>query len=756
MPALPTTAQPSPHVAPVVAALSLTGATSPVSTSSTHIPSTADPFTIGFPSKNVSVIASHDTSAPVPPSDISLRAVGAPPVVAKAVCGAKTKKGKLCQNPIITRFGICPVHASLVGGVRAKRVAAAGGSGGPSSGGGSSKKRRKSTAASSSSKRVRQEPPPPEHSPLSVLDAFLPLSPVSLDAPPVPLPVSEAVDTLRWEPTLALEELYPAANVQDDRRLLRSLLLPERDLQSNAPGPFAPSDAHPIRPCGIARAPLLVLTVVAEVHLLICRQITKFQTQLNKTYAAPKNILFSAYAIGIIEKRSSASSLTVQCTEKNTSSQGLECNVHCVFQRMVLRVLNVAEKPSAAKEIVGVLKQGSQVSNRNGFSPYNRIFEFDMALNGAPTRMVFTSVSGHLKGSEFEARYRKWGSCDPAQLLDPSVTKVVWDVMEDKEPLVRTLRAESQHADWLVLWLDCDSEGEKIAADVRDVCLTAKRSLVVKRARFSAMTPGDLLRAIAHLEALNDRVASMVETRQEIDLRAGSAYTRFLTTVLERFDLSAAAPFGSTRAIVSYGPCQFPTLGLVVDRWLSIENFVRRPFWVFVLVLRSYAVTFKWTRKHLFDEYTAHTLYELAVEQAEAEGSFVHVERIDKRRKSRWHPLPLSTVDLQKAASRILRISSHCLMEVAESLYNKSLISYPRTETDQFNTTYDLKSLIQKHSEIRNGAILRIDFLHCVTAGHSDFRMATLWGRDDGAHPPIHPTNSEPPSFDSQDHMKVY
>ncbi len=424
---------------------------------------------------------------------------------------------------------------------------------------------------------------------------------------------------------------------------------------------------------------------------------------------------------------------------------------------MVRRVLNVAEKPSAAKEIVGILGRSTQVSNRQGFSPYNRIYEFDMQLEAAPAHMVFTSVTGHLKGSDFEQRYRKWGSCDPAILLDRNATRVEWAVMDDKEPLRRTLQQEARRADWLVLWLDCDSEGEKIAADVRDVCVAARASLVVKRARFSAMTRGDLLRAINHLDVLNEKIAAMVCTRQEIDLRAGSAYTRFLTTTLEAFNLGSAARSGGSRSIVSYGPCQFPTLGLVVDRWLTIQQFVRRPFWVFDLKLVGTPVPFDWKRKHIFDEYTANLLYELVVEQAEAEGSVVHVERVERKNKSRWRPLPLATVDLQKSASRSLRMSSDRVMEIAESLYTKGLISYPRTETDKFGHTYDLKSFIVKQTSHPEwgGFASRL-----LTPPTQEDIVTFGWPRngnkDDGAHPPIHPTESAPPQFDSEDHQKLY
>lgn len=419
---------------------------------------------------------------------------------------------------------------------------------------------------------------------------------------------------------------------------------------------------------------------------------------------------------------------------------------------MVLRVFNVAEKPSAAKEIVTVLRQGSPMNTRQTQSRYNHVYEFSMTISGHPSNMVFTSVLGHLKGTDFEQRVRKWGSCDPATLLNPDATRVEWTIPDDKRALANTLRTEARRADWLILWLDCDSEGEKIAYDVAQVCKESKPSLVVKRARFSAMTRQDLFRAINSLDLLNENVANMVATRQEIDLRAGSAYTRLLTVQLEKFALS-----GEDRSIVSYGPCQFPTLGLVVDRWLRIENFVIQPFWVIDLTLKDCKVPFEWMRKHLFDEYTAMTLYELCVEEAELDGNVAVVTRVDKRQRNRWRPLPLSTVELQKVASRSLRISSHRTMEIAEALYNKGLISYPRTETDQFARSYNLRSLVEKQTSHQSWGAFASRLL---TPANPQDSVTFTWPRagrnDDKAHPPIHPTDSAPNSFESNEHQRVY
>lgn len=419
----------------------------------------------------------------------------------------------------------------------------------------------------------------------------------------------------------------------------------------------------------------------------------------------------------------------------------------------MVRVLNVAEKPSAAKEIVRILGRGGQISTRQTSSRYNVIYEFSATVGGQQAQMVFTSVLGHLMGTDFEDRVRRWGSCDPLILLDPDATRVQWTIPDDKETLARTLRTESRRADWLVLWLDCDSEGEKIAYDVAQVCKEGKPSIAVRRARFSAMTAADIFRAVGQLDQLNQPMVDMVATRQEIDLRAGSAYTRFLTTYLQKYALSDQ--LDST--IVSYGPCQFPTLGLVVDRWLQIQHFVSRDFWVMELFLRDCNAPFEWARKHLFDEYTAMLLYELCYEEAEAEGYVATVVKVDRMQRTRWRPLPLSTVELQKVASRSLRISSDHVMDIAESLYNKGLISYPRTETDIFANSYNLRDLISKHTGHSEWGQFASRLL--TPADPSD-NLTFTWPRagrnDDGAHPPIHPTQGAPDSFDTPDHKRVY
>ncbi|KAI8032637.1 DNA topoisomerase 3-alpha [Camellia lanceoleosa] len=83
-----------------------------------------------------------------------------------------------------------------------------------------------------------------------------------------------------------------------------------------------------------------------------------------------------------------------------------------------IRVLNVAEKPSVAKAVAGILSKSSQggMRVRDGRSRFNRIFEFAYTIHGQQCHMLFTSVTSHLMELDFEDRYRKWHSCDPLLL----------------------------------------------------------------------------------------------------------------------------------------------------------------------------------------------------------------------------------------------------------------------------------------------------------------------------------------------------
>ena len=120
-----------------------------------------------------------------------------------------------------------------------------------------------------------------------------------------------------------------------------------------------------------------------------------------------------------------------------------------------------------------------------------------------------------------------------------------------------------------MLWLDCDREGENIAFEVLDVCRKAHErrnhrrgaALRILRAHFSTTTRGEVMAALQRLRAPNKHLTDAVDARMEIDLRLGAVFTRYMTLKLQNSFVDLQSK------VLSYGPCQFPTLGFIVARW---------------------------------------------------------------------------------------------------------------------------------------------------------------------------------------------
>ena len=103
--------------------------------------------------------------------------------------------------------------------------------------------------------------------------------------------------------------------------------------------------------------------------------------------------------------------------------------------------------------------------------------------------------------------------------------------------------------------------------------------LNVYRAHFSALTKQEIEHAATNLTPPNKHLADAVSVRQEIDLRIGASFTRFQTLLVR--DIVGA------QGVISYGPCQFPTLGFIVERHHQVVDFVAEPFWYIQLAAKS-------------------------------------------------------------------------------------------------------------------------------------------------------------------------
>ncbi|CAG9320761.1 unnamed protein product [Blepharisma stoltei] len=387
-------------------------------------------------------------------------------------------------------------------------------------------------------------------------------------------------------------------------------------------------------------------------------------------------------------------------------------------------ILNVAEKPSVAKAIMKYLSNG-RAENVGGRSKFNPVYEFDYNLQGEHVKMRVTSVQGHVMNMEFVEPYNNWKSVSIEELFTAPIQKMI---SSDKNDIVKNLQECSRGIDILALWLDCDREGENIAFEVVDIVTKATqlRPNNIKRAVFSALTKVDIENAIQNLEYPKQELSESVDARMELDLRLGAIFTR-----LQTLRLRNASPFLANQPLISWGPCQFPTLGFVVKRQLEILNFKPEQYWTLDMKVNRGAnktAEFSWSRARLFDFTSTLVLYEKCIEAGQAE-----IVSIEKNEKNKCRPYPLSTISFQKLVSSKLKIDSDESMKIAEKLYNNGLISYPRTETDFFKTTINLKNLIESQAESGDWG----DYSRRLLDG--DFKWPKAGQHDDNSHPPIHP-----------------
>jgi len=181
-----------------------------------------------------------------------------------------------------------------------------------------------------------------------------------------------------------------------------------------------------------------------------------------------------------------------------------------------------------------------------------------------------TSASGHIQSYEFPIQYKKWDNISPGALFNAQVLKKTTAQAVNIE---RTLKREIKNVGLLIIWTDCDREGENIGAEIRDICLGVKR-VPVRRAKFSEITQQAIQRAMRTLVPIDENVVNAVDARQELDLRIGAAFTRIQTLFLRQ-----KFPAQLAEQLISYGSCQFPTMGFIVERYRAIQEFVSENFW---------------------------------------------------------------------------------------------------------------------------------------------------------------------------------
>lgn len=167
----------------------------------------------------------------------------------------------------------------------------------------------------------------------------------------------------------------------------------------------------------------------------------------------------------------------------------------------------------------------------------------------------------------------------------------------------------------------------------------------------------------------------------------------------------------------------------------EIQSHIAENFWTIKLFYRDDkkgSCEFLWDRGRLFDKYVVESYHNecLSVNTA----TVLDTTGYERRKPP---PFPLCTLELQKRASQALRIPGERIMKLAEEMYQSGYISYPRTETTIFAQGYDLLGMISNQAD--SGQPWS-EYSRTLLGPQGRFRWPRSGGKDDGAHPPIHPT----------------
>lgn len=175
-----------------------------------------------------------------------------------------------------------------------------------------------------------------------------------------------------------------------------------------------------------------------------------------------------------------------------------------------MKVLCVAEKPSIAKSLAGILASDG-CSNRPGKDKFCRNYDIKYNLpSHGWVDMTITSVRGHLTELDFPERYRGWRSCDAFDLFDAPVEV---KLSSDGQLVAQNLKQEARRAQMLMIWTDCDREGEHIGSEVVKQCRSVNARIEVKRASFSSIIASQIHNACRTAGELDWDAAAAVEAR---------------------------------------------------------------------------------------------------------------------------------------------------------------------------------------------------------------------------------------------------
>ncbi len=315
-----------------------------------------------------------------------------------------------------------------------------------------------------------------------------------------------------------------------------------------------------------------------------------------------------------------------------------------------------------------------------------------------------------------------------------------------EKDIIRSLKNLAKKADSVVIATDFDREGELIGSDALSCCVDVNPEISASRARYSAFTKPEITAAFSHLVPLDTDLAQAGESRQDIDLIWGATLTRYLTLV-------KYAGIGNVR---SSGRVQTPTLALIVARERERMAFVPVDYWVItgVFDVSEEVGPTSGDGDGVFEATHATSRFK-SEEEAQAamaaieEAHTARVSAVDKKKRTVAPPTPFNTTSLMAAAAGE-GLSPARTMRIAESLYTRGFISYPRVDNTVYPSSLDLADAVKTLQG--NPAYAP----YCKKILGRGTLKATRGKQETTDHPPIYPTAAATPDDLSAADYKLY
>lgn len=362
------------------------------------------------------------------------------------------------------------------------------------------------------------------------------------------------------------------------------------------------------------------------------------------------------------------------------------------------KALYIAEKPSVAQEFAKALKINGQ--KRDGY-----LESQDSVVTWCVGHLVTMSYP-----EKYDIKYKRW-SLDTLPFLPREFKYEVIPGVQKQFEIVKGL-LNREDVDTIYVCTDSGREGEYIYRLVAQMAgVHGKKE---KRVWIDSQTEEEIMRGIREAKDLSayDNLSASAYLRAKEDYLMGINFSRVLTL---RYGNSVSNYLNTKYQAISVGRVMTCVLGMVVRREREIRAFVKTPFYRVLSSIALEGENFEgewravegsryFQTPYLYKEngfkekaYAEKLIQELSVSQPLQ----CTVEKIERKKENRNPPLLFNLAELQNVCSKLFKISPDETLKIVQELYEKKLVTYPRTDARVLSTAA-AKEIYKNISGLRN------------------------------------------------------